>query len=501
MIQPALFFAQFSASQAVLQPIFEYSLLAVYIFGILILFSGISLMIVALFNRRTFRNYKLDENYRPMVSVIVPAHNEEQVIERTIQMFLKTTYPQDKKEAIIINDGSSDKTEEIARKYAYRIITDGQITINPNFKNPNITLLNRKEGGHGKSFALNSGKAYAKGEVLFFIDADVQICGDALEKAVRHLAEKDVCAVAGYVEVSTKKRSLLNQLIDFEYVIGQKILRRGYNVLGVHYIVPGGCAFFKKETLEKVGDYHNDTLAEDTDLTWRVITETKGKIHFDTSIKVIADEPATLLNLWNQRVRWARGNIEVTIKNKDKVLRPKFGRALSWVYPFWLSPLILPFAFTLSAVALVLAFVFSIPLYIPYIGEVIAIAFISTILAGVIINQGKGWTAGLLSPGIPLFTLIPILIATDLRLDFGFMNATFLGVNVVTALQFVYSIWILVAIPATYLCVSLAKKHPKLADTIQVYIIGYWMFLLITTIEGFRREAFNTKKEWVRTQR
>jgi cellulose synthase/poly-beta-1,6-N-acetylglucosamine synthase-like glycosyltransferase len=435
------------------------------------------------------------------VSLIVPAHNEEDVIERTIQAFLNTTYPENKKEAIIINDGSQDKTEDCVRKYAYKVITDGKEEVNPNSLHKNIILVNRKEGGHGKSFALNSGKAYAKGEVLFFIDADVQICTDVLEKAVRHLAEKDVSAVAGYVEVSKKKRSLLNQMIDFEYVIGQKILRCGYNVLGVHYIVPGGCAFFKKETLDQVGDYHNDTLAEDTDITWRVITEAKGKIHFDKSIKVIADEPATLLSLWNQRVRWARGNIEVTLKNKNKVLKPKYGRALSWVYPFWLSPLILPFAFTLSAVALVLAFIFGIPLYIPYIGEVIAIAFISTILAGVIINQGRGWLAGLLSPGIPLFTLIPILVATDLKLDFGLMQASFINVNVMTVLQFIYSIWILLAIPATYLCIGLAKKYPKLANTIQIYIIGYWMFLLITTLEGFRREAFNAKREWVRTQR
>jgi hypothetical protein len=186
----------------------------------------------------------------------------------------------------------------------------------------------------------------------------------------------------------------------------------------------------------------------------------------------------------------------------NKAFRPKFGRALTWVYPFWLSPLILPFAFMCSALALVLAFSFNYPLFVPYVGEVIAIAFLATIAAGVILNKGHGWIAGLLSPGIPLFTLIPMLIATDLGIDLGALNSfTVFGIPIISALQFIYSIWILVAIPATYLCVNLAEKHRKLAEFIQIWIVGYWMFLLITTIEGFRRELFHDKKTWVRTQR
>jgi cellulose synthase/poly-beta-1,6-N-acetylglucosamine synthase-like glycosyltransferase len=479
-------------------------LTGIYAFGILLLFSGITMMLISVLNGRTFRKYKLDENYRPMVSLIIPCHNEEEVIERTLHAFASTKYPMDKKEVIIINDGSTDHTEETVRKFAYTVITEGNVNsieILPNgFRN--VTLINRGEGGHGKSFALNSGKKYARGEGIFVIDADVQLSPDAFEKAVRHLADPKVDAVAGYVEVSTKKRNLLNEMIDFEYVIGQKILRRGYNVLGVHYIIPGGCGLFRRATLDRIGDYHDDTLAEDTDITWRLITEAHGKIHFDPSIKVIADEPATILSLWNQRVRWARGNIEVTIKNKGKAFRPKYGRALTWVYPFWLSPLILPFAFMCSALALVLAFTFNYPLFVPYIGEIIAAAFLATVTVGVMLNKGRGWIAGLLSPGIPLFTLIPMLIMSDLGLDLGFLNSyQVFGLPIITTLQFLYSIWILVAIPATYFCVMLAEKHPKAAEVLQIWIIGYWMFLLITTLEGFRRELFNEKKVWMRTQR
>ena len=90
-------------------------LTAVYAFGILLLFSGITLMIISMFNTRTFQKYKLDEKYRPMVSLIIPCHNEEGVIQRTIRAYAQTTYPLDKKEIIIVNDGSTDRTEEVVR--------------------------------------------------------------------------------------------------------------------------------------------------------------------------------------------------------------------------------------------------------------------------------------------------------------------------------------------------------------------------------------------------
>lgn len=480
-------------------------LAVVYGLGVVLLFLGISLMLLALLDRHTFSKYKLDESYRPMVSLIIPAHNEEEVIERTIQGFAATTYPMDKKEVIIINDGSTDRTEEIVRKYAYTVIADGDVPtveVQPNGYR-HVTLINRKEGGHGKSFALNSGKKYARGEGIMVIDADIQLSPDVFEKAVRHLADPQVDAVAGYVEVSWKKRNFLNQMIDFEYVVGQKILRRGYNVLGVHYIIPGGCGLFRRSTLDRVGDYHADTLAEDTDLTWRLMTEAHGKIHFDPAIKVVADEPANLLSLWNQRVRWARGNIEVTLKNWRKAFNPKYGRALTWVLPFWLSPLILPFVFMLSAFALLLAFTFNYPMFTsPFIYELITTAFLCVITAGVILNNGRGWLAGLFSPGIPVFTLIPLLLVTDLGLDGGVLKTIMLfGLPVVANLEFFLSIWVLVAIPATYLNVAVAEKHPDFALNMQVWVIGYWMFLLLTTFEGFRRELLKEKKAWVRTQR
>lgn len=471
-------------------------------FGLLVLLSGITLMILSIFNKFRFKTYKLNEQYRPYVSLVVPAHNEATVIERTIQGFLKTTYPSDKKEMIIINDASTDNTREIVEKYATKIIDASTANINKIVRNPqnpnNIILINRKEGGHGKSLALNAGKAFAQGDVLFFTDADIQLSSKVFENAVRHLSEKCVGGVAGYVEVKNKS-TFLSRFIDFEYVTGQKLLRRGFNVLGVHYIVPGGCAVFKKATLDKVGDYHNDTLAEDTDMTWRVLTETCDKIHFDPSVRVGADEPHELKSLWNQRVRWARGNIEVTIKNWKKAFKSKYGRALTWVYPFWLSSIVLPFAFILSACGLGLAYALNVSLILPFVGKFLAITFFASWIVGTALNKGASWLEGLLAPGVPLLITLFAMLFWDngfggLLTYFGFTQSA--GV-----LQLIIGMWILVALPGTYFCVYVLKKYSRFATFLQLFVFGYWMFLVTSVFHGYLLEALRKEKKWVRTER
>ena len=82
-------------------------------------------------------------------------------------------------------------------------------------------------------------------------------------------------AVAGYVEVFGRKETL-NKFVDFESVTAQKIMRLGFDTMGVHYIIPGGCAIFRSEIVEAIGGYQHDTLAEDTNITWRVGAETTG---------------------------------------------------------------------------------------------------------------------------------------------------------------------------------------------------------------------------------
>ncbi len=472
------------------------------IIGYVILFIGIFLIFLAIFDMPKELEYKNNKHSEPTFSLIAPSHNEEPVIERTILTFFKIDYPNDKKEFVCVNDGSTDGTAREVEKYAGKIINaeTGEVHYIKG-KHKNVVLVNRPVGGKGKAFVNNDGVKYSSGEIIFIIDADIGVDKDAFKIAANHFSDKKVGAVSGYV-YARKSKGMWNKFIICEYIIGQKLLRRGFNFLGIHYIIPGGCAIMRRSLVEKVGDYKNDTLAEDTDFTWRIITETKAKINFDPSIKVIADEPATLISLWNQRVRWTRGNLEVTWKHRAKVGNLKYGKASTSTYPFWIASQVMPIAFLLSASAVIVVtltqgsfFSFT---HLLAIGLVTAF-FISWLVL-IIISKGKYWLEALITPGIPVAVSLMATVFWPTGIA-GLIN-TATNSNLGIWVGLMLGVWILFAIPGTYLCLYLAKNnHEKAADTIQLLVFGYWMFLIACTFQAYYLELRKKDRVWIRTVR
>lgn len=473
--------------------LFGYAMIAIIVF----------LMMLSVFNKLRYRysGYKFDDNYRPTFSVIVPAYNEGKVIGRTIRAFLKTSYPTDKKEIIIVNDGSTDETRRIAEKYASKIInSETQDFFYRKGGFEDVILVNRKIGGKGKSHVLNDGRKFSTGKILLIIDADVQLSREIFEKAARHFVDERVGSVAGYISVSEKKGQILNEFVNFECSLAQKVMRLGFDTLGIHYIVPGGCGFFRRNVLNTVGDYEGDTLAEDTDMTFRIMTETKKKIHFDPSISVEADEPTTLSSLWNQRIRWARGNFGVTRKHFRKVGKAIYGKAVTYGYPFWIASIIIPLTFLITTLGLLTNSVLKIDITpIAVLGRILAYVFIGIWGIGVIINKGRSWFAGLISPGIPmLITMFASLIwphgIEDMVAFFGYSSYT-------SDVSFVVLSWIVLALVLSYSVMLLSKKHPKIANFIQLGLFGYWIVLVICGLVGYAKELKGDKQIWIRTVR
>ncbi|HET6457776.1 MAG TPA: glycosyltransferase family 2 protein, partial [Nitrosopumilaceae archaeon] len=186
----------------------------------------------------------------PYITVLVPAYNEEKVIARTIEGLLESDYPN--KEIIVIDDGSNDKTLEIANKYKNK-----------------IKVLHKENGG--KASAMNYGLAYAKGEIIIIVDADTIIGRQALKQMVKGFGtNKDVAAVAGNVKVRNRM-NLLTWTQALEYVAGIEIIRRAFDYFGSITIVTGALGAFRKSVLEGVGSYHKDTLVEDFDAAIKVL--------------------------------------------------------------------------------------------------------------------------------------------------------------------------------------------------------------------------------------
>ena len=458
------------------------------------------LIVISVFNKRLRPKPSEYKQPRFLFSLLTPAHNEEPVIGRTIRKFLATDYPSNKKEMIIVNDGSTDNMEKIARIYAYKIINSetSKVEYNPRGLK-NIILVNRKKGGMGKAFAVNDGLQYAGGNLVMLIDADVQLSKDIFRQAATHFKNKETWAVAGNINVAEKKGKMLNQFVDFECVVAQKLMRKGFDTLGIHYIIPGGCGIFRREALDYLGPFSSDTLAEDTDYTWKLITETHKKIRFDADINVTADEPTTLLGLWNQRVRWARGNFAVSLKYKNRVGRSRFGKAATIGIPFWYANMFVPVTFLFTTLGLLLSMMLSTNVgMLSTSGRIFGFSFIVIWLMGVYINKGRSWFAGLISPGIPiLLTLVASIIYSG---GLSTMLAQ-LGLGTyATAISFFIFIWIMLAMPLTYLLVH-SNLEEGIAEFIQIYFIGYWMLLICPALNGYIKELRKEKPVWIRTVR
>lgn len=244
--------------------------------------------------------------YRPPVSVIVPAYNEELGIEATVWSLVDTEYPAPV-EVIVVDDGSSDATAE--RAAALRL--------------PGVRVFRRPNGG--KAAALNTGIARASHEIMIMVDGDTVFEPATIGHLVAPLAHPGVGAVSGNTKVGNR-RGLLGRWQHLEYVIGFNLDRRAYDLLGCIPTVPGAIGAFRRAALESVGGLSGDTLAEDTDLTM-AISRRGWRVAYEERALAWTEAPTSLRQLWRQRYRWCYGTMQAMWKHRRAVVeRGPFGR-------------------------------------------------------------------------------------------------------------------------------------------------------------------------------
>ena len=229
-------------------------------------------------------------DYPELVSIIVPAYNEEKAIARCIESLLSQDY-RGAKEIIVVNDGSSDNTAKIIAQYP-------------------VTLLDLKKNG-GKANALNAAIKIAQGEVLVFSDGDSNMSRDAISSLIRCFnANPDVDMVTGNVLINKPKR---NNLITYcqmvEYHLEQEVARylQGLNARVI--VCPGPITAVKKNVCEVI-QYSDETIVEDADFTVCALKKSM-KIILDPYAKVYTNAPTTLKGWYKQRKRWWYGNLQV----------------------------------------------------------------------------------------------------------------------------------------------------------------------------------------------
>ncbi len=229
------------------------------------------------------------------VAVIVPAFNEELVICKTVRSILGSNRPEF--EIIVVDDGSTDKTAEVAAK---AFADDPRVKV---FKKPN----------GGKADAANFALRHTNAEIVVAIDADGVLSPDAIELLVRHFEDPRVGAVAGTAIVGNKG-TLLTRFQDLEYMVGQYLDRRALTLFNANSVVPGAIGAWRREALLQVGGYATDTVAEDCDATFSLI-RSGWRVHYEPAAETLTEAPETLQGLLKQRRRWMFGMLQVLSKN------------------------------------------------------------------------------------------------------------------------------------------------------------------------------------------
>jgi peptidoglycan-N-acetylglucosamine deacetylase len=270
---------------------------------------------LAIFDRLKERRYATGVQkrpYRPAVAVLIPAYNEEKVIERTVRAALASDYPSLR--VIVIDDGSKDRTLEVAREAFAREEASGHVII--------LTKQNS-----GKAEALNFGLEHLRGEEIFVgIDADTMIAPDAISRLVPHFLNSNVAAVAGNAKVGNRV-NLWTRWQALEYITSQNFERRALNTLGAVSVVPGAIGAWRTSAVREAGAYHTDTVAEDADLTMALL-QRGYRVEYEDSALAYTEAPSNANGLMRQRFRWSFGILQSVWKH-----RSAFGRkgVLGWV--------------------------------------------------------------------------------------------------------------------------------------------------------------------------
>lgn len=297
----------------------EVGVMLLLIFTLLITLRYLGLMVFSMLNniRRTARRPNLNRDY-PKVSIVVPAYNEDVVIQKSLISIMDQTYP--RIEIIVVDDGSSDATFVKAKQLEY----DNGVSSLRVFRKPN----------GGKAQALNYGMEHSSGELIMVVDADSKLSDDAIERMVPYFDDLRVAAVAGSVYVSNRINTL-TRLQALEYIEGLNMARNGQAFFKLVSIIPGPIGVFRKTALAEVGGYDSDTFAEDADLTMKLIAA-GYRIDFEPEAFAYTEAPDGLLDLLKQRYRWTRGILQSLAKHRGMMLhvfrRPKISLVLWYMF-------------------------------------------------------------------------------------------------------------------------------------------------------------------------
>ena len=243
--------------------------------------------------------------YYPTVSIVVPAHNEEAVIQKTSKAILNLNYPEDKVEILIFADNCTDRTAELAEAIGNRT----------EYQKRQFKVI-RRTGEGGKSGVLNDALKMIHSDYLCVYDADAMPEENALYFLIKKVLEDPERYVVSFGRNKTRnaKQNFLTSCINLEIVVTHRIQHCGVWQLFKIGRIPGTNFVIKTAFLKELGGFRSGALTEDTDLSFTILGTGK-LIALAHNSEAFQQEPEKLKDYYYQRLRWAKGNYEVVINN------------------------------------------------------------------------------------------------------------------------------------------------------------------------------------------
>ena len=249
----------------------------------------------------------------PPVTILIAAHNEEAVVGDIITALLEVDYPADKLAIVPVNDRSVDRTREIIDSYVVRY--PGR-----------ITPFHRSGGKPGKAAALKDAMAYVNTEIMLVFDADY-VPGKALiRQLVAPFFDPEVGSVMGRVVPLNVGKKLLTRILDLERSGGYQVDQQAR--MNLHFVPQygGTVAGIRKSALDEIGGWNENTLAEDTDLTYRMLLA-GWKTVYENRAECYEEVPERWPVRVRQIMRWAKGHNQAMVGYSGLLLR---SRNVSW---------------------------------------------------------------------------------------------------------------------------------------------------------------------------
>ena len=486
-----------------------------WILAALVLAGAIPLVVASyqflLVGLHAFRlHYRRCAPYYPRVAILVPAWNEAPVVGASVDRLMQLEYPAERLRVYVIDDASTDDTPALLaakeRQYPGRVIA-----------------LRREVGGMGKAHTLNHGleRVLATGwtQAVLIMDSDVIFERDALRLMTRHLADPAVGAVNAYIKEGSRPGNYLTRFIGYEYITAQAAARRSQNVLGAVACLAGGAQLHSRASIEAVGGrIDTGTLAEDTVTTF--LTQLTGAaVVFEPHAVVWAEEPGGIGALWKQRLRWGRGNLQVTWRFRRLWFRPRLlqrgsrSRLGSVSFGlFWFSLLLQPMFMICSSASLVTLYFIDHSLawttfHALWITNLLAYVFITSY--ALLIDTGTGrrvWKQAVLFPGLVSVTIMLAAIwPPPLRFVIyhvlAFLGATGLRDHASVIELFTY-VWLAASMLFAYLAkVAETRRFGRFLGPALIYIGGFGPLLCAVTFAAYLSEARGASATWEKTEK